>query len=38
MTAAVARLFRLNSPSALGSTKLEKEKHEPKNRAIAINS
>jgi len=38
MAAAVARLFRLNSPPALAGTRLEKEKHEPKSRAIAINS
>jgi glutamyl-tRNA reductase len=38
MAAAVACLFRLHSPSALVGAGLEKEKHEPKNRAIAINS
>lgn len=39
MAATVARLFHLDSPPrALPGARLEKEKHEPKNRAVAINS
>ncbi len=38
MAAAVARLFRLDSSSGMAGARLEKEKHEPRKRAIAINS
>lgn len=38
MAAAIARLFRLNSPPGMAGTRLETEKHEPTKRAIAINS
>ena len=38
LVAAIARLFHLNSPPGMAGTELEKEKHEPNRRPIAINS